>query len=138
MAQPPAKKQKLDDTNSPIVFSQPGLKPDTRLTVFDQEFHVHSIILKLKSAFFRKFLDSPDKALTNETIANTGSGQVPTTSSVAPASAPNSTSETITGWKGVEFKYDWISKVDADGWHLVTRQSRVKTSRTIHGAIADS
>ncbi|KAH7319453.1 hypothetical protein BKA65DRAFT_409686 [Rhexocercosporidium sp. MPI-PUGE-AT-0058] len=46
---------------SPIVFFSPGLKPDTRLTVFDQEFQVHSMILKLHSAFFRKFLDSADK-----------------------------------------------------------------------------
>ena len=37
------------------------LKPDTRLTVLRQEFHVHSVILKLHSAFFRKFLDSEDK-----------------------------------------------------------------------------
>ncbi|KAL3425287.1 hypothetical protein PVAG01_02078 [Phlyctema vagabunda] len=36
--------------------------PDTRFIVFDKyEFHVHSIILKLHSAFFRRFLDSPDK-----------------------------------------------------------------------------
>ncbi|KAE9371385.1 hypothetical protein N431DRAFT_545647 [Stipitochalara longipes BDJ] len=45
----------------PIVFSSPGLTPDVCLTVFDQEFHVHSIILKLPSNFFRKFLDSRDK-----------------------------------------------------------------------------
>jgi hypothetical protein len=33
-----------------------------RLCLFDQEFHVHSAALKLKSVFFRKFLDLPDKA----------------------------------------------------------------------------
>jgi hypothetical protein len=46
---------------APFIFVSPGLKPDTRLKVFKQEFHVHSLILKLHSNFFRKFLDSPDK-----------------------------------------------------------------------------
>ncbi|TVY41343.1 hypothetical protein LOCC1_G005648 [Lachnellula occidentalis] len=45
----------------PIIFKFPGLKVDTRLKVFGQEFHVHSAILRLYSAFFRTFLDSPDK-----------------------------------------------------------------------------
>ncbi len=45
----------------PIVFQSPGLKPDVRLTIYGQEFHVHSVILKLHSNFFRKFLDSPEK-----------------------------------------------------------------------------
>lgn len=45
----------------PIVFQSPGLKPDVRLTICGQEFHVHSVILKLHSNFFRKFIDSPDK-----------------------------------------------------------------------------
>jgi hypothetical protein len=50
-----------NDTQEPIVFQSPGLKPDVRLTICGQEFHVHSVILKLHSNFFRKFLDSPDK-----------------------------------------------------------------------------
>ncbi|KAH7403259.1 hypothetical protein BKA64DRAFT_641261 [Cadophora sp. MPI-SDFR-AT-0126] len=45
----------------PIMFTTPGFQPDVRLVVFDQELHVHSILLKLYSAYFRKFLDSPDK-----------------------------------------------------------------------------
>lgn len=46
----------------PIVFKLAGHpKPDMRIQAFDAEFHCHSIILKLYSAFFRKFLDSPDK-----------------------------------------------------------------------------
>jgi BTB/POZ domain len=49
------------DSKEPIVFHSPGLKPDVRLTVFKQEFHVHSVILKLHSNSFRKFLDSPQK-----------------------------------------------------------------------------
>jgi hypothetical protein len=27
--------------------------------VFDQEFHVHSVVLKIGSKYFRKFMDSP-------------------------------------------------------------------------------
>jgi hypothetical protein len=46
-----------------IVFSTPGMKPDTCLQVFSKVFHVHSILLKLHSAYFRTFLDSPDKSL---------------------------------------------------------------------------
>jgi hypothetical protein len=60
---PPAKKQNVAKVKAPVVFKQAGLgSPDTCLVVFEQEFHVHSTILKLYSAFFRKFLDSPDKA----------------------------------------------------------------------------
>ncbi|KAL3425286.1 hypothetical protein PVAG01_02077 [Phlyctema vagabunda] len=47
-----------------IQFAWPGLRiPDTRFKLFGNyaEFHVHSAILKMHSAFFRKFLDSPDK-----------------------------------------------------------------------------
>ncbi|KAF8848281.1 hypothetical protein BDZ45DRAFT_810907 [Acephala macrosclerotiorum] len=43
-------------------FFAPGLKPDVRLKVFDtSEYHVHSVLLKLYSGFFLKFLDSPEK-----------------------------------------------------------------------------
>ncbi|KAI9047751.1 hypothetical protein LZ554_008461 [Drepanopeziza brunnea f. sp. 'monogermtubi'] len=45
-----------------IVLSARGLTHDVILRVFDTELHVHSIILKQQSAFFFKFLDSPDKA----------------------------------------------------------------------------
>jgi hypothetical protein len=38
--------------------SYTGLQPDVSLQVFHQTFHVHSAALKLKSAFFCKFLDS--------------------------------------------------------------------------------
>ncbi|KAF7903041.1 hypothetical protein EAF00_002943 [Botryotinia globosa] len=44
------------------VFSIPDQKSDTRFVLFDErEIHLHSTVLKLHSAFFRKFLDSPDK-----------------------------------------------------------------------------
>ncbi|TVY83800.1 hypothetical protein LSUE1_G001897 [Lachnellula suecica] len=46
----------------PIIFHTPGLKPDVRLNVFGQDMHVHSIVLKLHSNYFRRFLDSPDKS----------------------------------------------------------------------------
>lgn len=43
------------------MFIAPGLKPDVRITVFNQQYQVHSVALKYHSAFFRKFLDSPEK-----------------------------------------------------------------------------
>ncbi|TVY93029.1 hypothetical protein LAWI1_G004291, partial [Lachnellula willkommii] len=47
----------------PVKFLMPNFTPDTRLRVFGQDFHVHSSYLKLHSAFFRKFLDSPEKEI---------------------------------------------------------------------------
>jgi hypothetical protein len=44
-----------------IVFAASGLKPDVRIKVFEQEFHVHSVVLKLHSAFFRKLIDIEDR-----------------------------------------------------------------------------
>ncbi|KAF7917926.1 uncharacterized protein EAE98_009954 [Botrytis deweyae] len=39
-----------------------GQLPDTRFRLFGKiEIHAHSILLKMHSAFFRKFMDSPDK-----------------------------------------------------------------------------
>jgi hypothetical protein len=45
----------------PVVFSLSGINVDTSLQVFDINFHVHSAILTIHSAFFRKFLNSADK-----------------------------------------------------------------------------
>ncbi|TGO08202.1 hypothetical protein BTUL_0221g00190 [Botrytis tulipae] len=74
---PPAKKRKLDHEEygpaSPIVhtFHLPGHKVDVKLSVFDGlQLHVHSVILKLHSAFFRRFLDPPGRDDKDE---NTGS-----------------------------------------------------------------
>ncbi|KAF7917924.1 uncharacterized protein EAE98_009952 [Botrytis deweyae] len=74
---PPAKKRKLDreekGPESPTVhtFHLPGHKVDVKLSIFDGlQLHVHSVILKLHSAFFRRFLDSPGKDGKDE---NTGS-----------------------------------------------------------------
>jgi len=46
----------------PRVFKAPGLIPDVRLDVFDQQFHVHSVALKLHSNFFRVFLKNSETA----------------------------------------------------------------------------
>ncbi|KAF7896389.1 hypothetical protein EAF00_006403 [Botryotinia globosa] len=43
------------------VYKLPGHKVDVKLLVFDYEIHCHSLMLKLGSAYFRKFLDSADK-----------------------------------------------------------------------------
>ncbi|TVY41344.1 hypothetical protein LOCC1_G005649 [Lachnellula occidentalis] len=115
MAPPRNKKQKTAavaaSPPTPIVFQSPGLQPDVRLMVFDQEFHVHSVILKLYSAFFRKFLDSPDKVAAVE-AASTG------TLRPAQWSAPT------------KFKYEWFTQLDQDAesaeggnWHLVAASS---------------
>ena len=119
MAPPPNKKQKTDDAAapSPIVFQSPGLQPDVRLVVFDTEFHVHSIILKLYSAFFRKFLDSPDKAAAAE----------------AAAVNPSIISPELIMPK--KFKYEWVTKLDEDAesgddnvWYLVAATGVPKVS----------
>ncbi|TVY51273.1 hypothetical protein LCER1_G006000 [Lachnellula cervina] len=47
---------------SPIVFTAPGLGPDMSIEVFEQIFHVNSMVLKIHSEYFRNYLDSPDKA----------------------------------------------------------------------------
>lgn len=97
MAQPPNKKQKTAGPVAPppIVFQSPGIQPDVRLKVFNTEFHVHSTILKLYSAFFRKFLDSPDKAQVTAEPANLS---ISTRMPIAPT----------------RFKYEWVTKMDDD------------------------
>lgn len=57
----PREEEYTYDGNRPIVFSCSDLRPDTRLHVFDKTFHVHSLVLKLYSGYFRRFLDSADK-----------------------------------------------------------------------------
>ncbi len=68
MAPPPAKRKKVERLpKSPIIFQPPGLKPDVSLKVFDVSFYVHSVVLKLHSAFFRKFLDATNKTASPST-----------------------------------------------------------------------
>ncbi|CZR55437.1 uncharacterized protein PAC_05325 [Phialocephala subalpina] len=99
---PLTKRQKTGDGNfnSPIAFPCAGQSPDVRLIVFKQEFHVHSTLLKLNTAFFRKFLDSPEKAVNDPN----GSGEV---ALVGPMST---------------FTYEWVTKIDEGGdkWSLVS------------------
>jgi hypothetical protein len=54
-------RQPEPEKKQPIVFKRPGMKVDISLEDFRQEYHAHSILLKLHSTFFRSFLDSPDK-----------------------------------------------------------------------------
>lgn len=61
MSESVAKKQKLDNNPPPIIFKLPDMRVDTRLNVLNQEFQVHSALLNIHSAFFRKFLDLPEK-----------------------------------------------------------------------------
>jgi hypothetical protein len=55
MNPPPMKKAKIE--KKPVIFTSPGTQPDVRLRVFDQDFLVSSDLLKINSAFFRKFLE---------------------------------------------------------------------------------
>jgi hypothetical protein len=66
---PPTKKAKTsNDDPKLVIFTARGLNADARLRVFDTGFHVHSVVLKMHSAFFFKFLDSLDKKPT-DTVA---------------------------------------------------------------------
>ncbi|PBP20765.1 hypothetical protein BUE80_DR008141 [Diplocarpon rosae] len=91
---PPAKKQKTNDGAplAPIIIrTTGGLEQDVRLNVFGQEFHVHSCLLKAHSAFFSKFLDSPEKAPAAERAIANG-----------------------------RYRYEWVTEVDENGdsWYL--------------------
>ncbi|KAH6711270.1 hypothetical protein BKA61DRAFT_577729 [Leptodontidium sp. MPI-SDFR-AT-0119] len=114
MAEPPAKKREF---NRPVVFTTPGYQTDVRLTVFDQDFHVHSVLLKIHSAFFRKFLDSPDK-VPQVTVANLSvSGDI---------STPAGASRISCSGAPPVFKYHWITEIDGDnsaGWYLTAAKS---------------
>jgi hypothetical protein len=97
--EPPAKKRKTSKCNDkpttpgPIIFKARGLNVDVRLRAFETEFQVHSVILKIHSAFFFKFLDSADKTTTLANATPVGG-----------------------------FKYEWVTKVDEDGsWALVAK-----------------
>ncbi|KAL5314613.1 hypothetical protein ACEPPN_017255 [Leptodophora sp. 'Broadleaf-Isolate-01'] len=99
----PAKEQKTTDAKEPkppIVFNTPGYQPDVRLGVFDQEFHLNSIPLELHSAFFRKFLDSPDKAAAIEGNASALAG-------------PAAISRARAGGHP-EFAYHWVTVIDGE------------------------
>ncbi|KAG4412199.1 hypothetical protein IFR04_014659 [Cadophora malorum] len=122
MADPPAaKKQKV---SKPIVFATPGYQPDVRLVVFDQDFHIHSILLKLRSAYFRKYLDSPDKAPKVTNTISTGA-----TNGDRSMSA-DSSRISLKGPQG-SFKYHWVTEIDGDdksSWYLTAAKSDTSSS----------
>lgn len=50
------------EVREPVIFISLGTRPDVRLKLFGiRKFHVHSHILKHRSNYFRKFMDSADK-----------------------------------------------------------------------------
>jgi hypothetical protein len=61
----PSKNVKIKPQRQPakrvVTFKMPGLELDTRLTVFDVEYHVHSAVLKVNSTFSGRFLTRPTK-----------------------------------------------------------------------------
>ncbi|PMD38337.1 hypothetical protein L207DRAFT_585240 [Hyaloscypha variabilis F] len=98
MSDPPTPPAVQTAAKPPIVFKCLGMKPDVCLNVLGQDYHAHSILLKLLSAFFWTFLDSADKE-----------------TSVMQASEAKLTSK---------FRYEWITKVDEDGsWHMISAPS---------------
>jgi len=124
---PPAKKQKVNPPpKSPIIFQSPGLKPEVSLKIFNVEFHVHSVLLKLHSAFFRKFLDSPDKIVPPaDSTIHSGNGSASTTPPEASALRPSLIFS--------NFKYTWVTKADDDDfhkWHLVADDQKVFSDPT--------
>jgi hypothetical protein len=61
MSEPPTPPAVQTAAKPPIVYRCLGMKPDVCLNVLGQDYHAHSILLKLLSAFFWTFLDSADK-----------------------------------------------------------------------------
>jgi hypothetical protein len=126
MVPPPTKKQKIESLpKSLITFQSPGLKPDVSLKVFDVEFYVHSIVLKLHSTFFRKFLDAANKGASSSTkgIANPGARN-----SASDGTTPPEASATRPSMIFGDFKYKWVTKIDKgeeDKWHLVSDHPKV-------------
>ncbi|QSZ36367.1 hypothetical protein DSL72_006243 [Monilinia vaccinii-corymbosi] len=58
----------MEPTNL-VVYTLSNHDADVKLKIFDElEFHVHSTVLKTHSAFFRRFLDSPDKVSKNQNL----------------------------------------------------------------------
>jgi len=84
---------------SPFTFTGRGFVPDVQLNVFGTLFHVHSIILKLQSHYFFKYLDAPGSP------------------------APVSPAPVL----GTTFKYNWTTKVVDGGkdWMLVSNNDKV-------------
>ncbi|RDL32969.1 uncharacterized protein BP5553_08408 [Venustampulla echinocandica] len=104
----PANKRQKTTHKTPalpqVIVISHELQPDMRVTVFDIEFHVDSASMRAHSAFFRTFLDSPDK--------------------VAREKAALATPESAAQSQSAKFKYDWVTQIDEDksSWHLATAE----------------
>jgi hypothetical protein len=59
--EPPIKKMKTT-YQQPIIFGIPGEAVDTSIKVFDQEFQVSSMALKMHTMYFQKFLEPSNGA----------------------------------------------------------------------------
>ncbi|EPE24746.1 hypothetical protein GLAREA_08599 [Glarea lozoyensis ATCC 20868] len=113
MSSRPRKKQKLEVDNEPenkppIVFKFKGFELDTKLTVFSQEFHVHSSVLKVNSIFFRTFLDSADKKKSDVSAAGK-----------------------------FRYKWITQIDDDGEGWHFVCDNAKNKVNSTIPSTYKD-
>jgi len=110
-----------EDTPQDVMihaFSSPGQAPDVRLNALGiNEFHVHSFLLKHHSAFFRKFLDSPDKQQGDN-----------------PRNAEELTAVKMRVGKVTKFRYEWVTQFDevGRGWHLVAASNMQVSLTTIH------
>jgi hypothetical protein len=86
---------------TPIIFTLQREKPDVRIDLFDQEFHIHSLALRTHSLFFRTFLDSADKA------------------NIVPATT------------GFKYEYVTKVDTDGDGWNLVHPSHKVSFRKRV-------
>ncbi|TVY21117.1 hypothetical protein LARI1_G001972 [Lachnellula arida] len=107
MATPASTKQNAHHNPGLVIraFSSPVQAPDIRLNVLGiNEFHTHSFLLKHHSAFFRTFLDSPDKQH-GDKLRN----------------PEEITDVERRAGKVTGFRYEWVTQIDTDGkgWHLV-------------------
>ena len=61
-----------DTMRNILTFTVPDLSPDTKLEIYDRTFEVHSMVLRLHSGFFRKFLVK--KGSSDESNSDSGFG----------------------------------------------------------------
>lgn len=114
----------------PIVFESPCIKLDTRLKIFDVEFYVSSVLLKIHSGLFRGVLGSRDRVKYKE------GGIIPSQSSDS-ALASQSSSPKFTmpenrkvALGGTRSKYEWIIRTEIleTGGHIVCHNLAVSLS----------
>lgn len=101
---------------NPVVLMCPGLKPDVRLRVFHREFHVHSVLLKMHSTFFRTCFESLEQNQHHSRSDNMAEGS---TSQVKHSSKEQHRERMESSH---DFKYSLVTKVidnTAKIWRLV-------------------